>query len=65
MRHSDATISLAAYRAMVQTLLSYVPVAQRENARAAALAVGIGYAYPAREASENTPAKTQISDGTT
>jgi hypothetical protein len=30
---------------MVETLLEYVPYGQRENARAAAIAIGIGYAY--------------------
>lgn len=39
-----ATISLAAVRAMLEVMEAYVPMAQREAARAAALAVGIGYA---------------------
>jgi hypothetical protein len=41
-----ATISLAAVRAMLDAMEAYVPYAQRENARAHALAVSIGYAYP-------------------
>lgn len=38
-----ATITLSAYRDMIEVLLSYVPAAQRETARSAALAVGIGH----------------------
>lgn len=38
-----ATITLAAYRDMIEVVLSYVPVAQRDTARSAALAIGIGH----------------------
>jgi hypothetical protein len=33
-------------RAAIDAMEAYVPYAQRENARAHALAVSIGYAYP-------------------
>ena len=39
----ESAISLAAHRAMVDAVMAYVPMAQRENARAAATAIGIGY----------------------
>jgi hypothetical protein len=41
-----ATVPLAAVRAAIDAMEAYVPYAQRENARAHALAVSIGYAYP-------------------
>jgi hypothetical protein len=46
---SDAalTMSLAAWRDTLEIVLAYVPLHQRENARAAALAIGIGYATEA------------------
>lgn len=37
-------ITLACVRDMLAVMESYVPMAQRDNARAAALAVGIGHA---------------------
>jgi hypothetical protein len=43
---AQATIPLPAARAMFEALLSFVPYAQRDNAWAAALAIGVGYAYP-------------------
>lgn len=39
----QATIPLATHIAMMETVLEYVLPYQRENARAAAMAVGIGY----------------------
>jgi hypothetical protein len=48
-----ATISLAAYREMLNAVLAYVPMAQREAARCAALAVGIAYAYDPPPRKEN------------
>ena len=39
-----ATIPLAAVRDMLAAMLPYIPAAQRDNALAAALAVGIGHA---------------------
>jgi hypothetical protein len=39
----QATIPLAAHIAMMDAVLEYVSPYQRENARAAATAVGIGY----------------------
>jgi hypothetical protein len=54
-----ATVPLAAVRAMLDAMEAYVPPGQRENARAHALAVGIGYAYPpATTASSGTPTAT-------
>jgi hypothetical protein len=44
-RRKEATISFAAFCAMVETLLEYVPRGQRDNARGAATAIGMGYAY--------------------
>ena len=41
----DGSVSFPAFRAMVETLIEYVPRGQRENARAAAVAVGMGYAF--------------------
>jgi hypothetical protein len=35
---------------MLDAMEAYVPPGQRENARAHALAVGIGYAYPPAKA---------------
>lgn len=40
---NEPTIPLACFRAMVEAIVAYVPVYQRENARAAAVAVGIGF----------------------
>jgi hypothetical protein len=39
----QATIPLAAHIAMLDAVLAYVSPYQRDNARAAATAVGIGY----------------------
>ena len=44
-RASNLQISLACVRDMLEVVLAYVPAAQRETARAASLAIGIGYAY--------------------
>jgi hypothetical protein len=40
-------ISLACWRDMMEAILSYVPVAQRDTARSEALAIGIGHAVEA------------------
>lgn len=45
---TNASISLAAFRAIVETLIEYVPYAQRETALAAATAIGMGYAFERR-----------------
>ncbi len=45
-------IPLAAVRAMLDAMEAYVPMAQRESARAHALAIGIGYAEPAAESKQ-------------
>lgn len=42
----ETTVPLAAMRAAIDAIEPYVPYAQRENARAAALAASIGYGYP-------------------
>lgn len=42
-RPKAPTITLAAYRDMIEVVLSYVPVTQRDTARSAALAIGIGH----------------------
>jgi hypothetical protein len=39
----EPMISLACHRAMMDAVMHYVPHYQRENARAAATAVGVGY----------------------
>lgn len=43
---NETTVPLIAFRAAIEAMEAYVPYAQRENARAAALAHSIGYAYP-------------------
>ena len=42
----ETTVPLAALRAAIDAIEPYVPLARRDDARAAALAVSIGYAYP-------------------
>jgi hypothetical protein len=54
---NPATVPLAAVRAAIDAMEAYVPYAQRENARAHALAVSIGYAYPPASRSFICPAK--------
>jgi hypothetical protein len=44
-RAVEATVPLAALRAMLDAMEAYVPIGQRPNARKAALGAGIGYAY--------------------
>jgi hypothetical protein len=50
----ETMIPIAAARAAIDAMEAYVPYAQRENARAAALAVSIGYAYPENKRSTIT-----------
>jgi hypothetical protein len=42
-RKPDPQISLATVRDMIEVIMQYVPIASRANARAAAIAVGVGY----------------------
>jgi len=61
-RASNLQISLACVRDMLEVVLAYVPAAQRETARAASLAIGIGYAYdppPKRKAAHTNPGDTR------
>jgi len=43
---TEATIPLAAARAMLDAMAVYIPDRFKFQARAEALAIGIGYAYP-------------------
>jgi hypothetical protein len=58
-RASNLQISLACVRDMLEVVLAYVPAAQRETARAAGLAIGIGHAIdadkPKRKAGHTIP----------
>ncbi len=60
-------ISLACVRDMLEVVLAYVPAAQRETARAAGLAIGIGHAIDADKPkraiqSQETHAKRPFAD---
>jgi len=56
---APATVPLAAMQATVEALLSYVPLAKHADARAAALAVSIGYAYPPSSAMQKEAGYTR------
>lgn len=56
MAYSPATVPLAAMQAAVAAMEAYVPRAQRETARAAALAYSIGYSYPTADVSKQRSA---------
>lgn len=45
-QNTTTSVPLAAVQAIIEVLLSYVSPGQQEAARAASLAVGIGYAFP-------------------
>lgn len=55
MTTAEPSIPLVAVRAMLDAMEAYVPQGQRDNARAAALAVGIGYAFPPRRPAADQP----------
>jgi hypothetical protein len=44
----ETMVPLAAMRAALEAMEAYVPIGQRPNARAAALAYSIGFAFPPR-----------------
>jgi hypothetical protein len=61
---NPATVPLAAVRAAIDAMEAYVPYAQRENARAHALAVSIGYAWPTACSPPDRADRTPASPGT-